>query len=155
MTSVSSSSDCTVTSSGVIHVGVAVTRPIRLELVGLFPELFSMCASCCTTDAFGRCGISLDSDQLNDYPPDLLTTHAEAAQLFTELLAEFHGSVAVIVTGLMSPRGVWLALRHRLPMGVTLLLQGRRLPVGLDDRSAIRAAVARELTQRQGAGSIA
>ena len=130
-------------------------RPIRLELVGLFPELFSMCVSCCTTDEFGRCGISLDADQLRDYPPDLVSRHAEAAQLFTELLTEFQGRVAVIVTGLMSPRGLWLALRHRLGMGVTLFLEGRRLAIALDDRQAIRRAVARELTVHHGASSVA
>jgi hypothetical protein len=129
-------------------------RPIRLELVGLFPELFSMCASCCTTDELGRCGISLDADQIGDYPADLVATHAEAALLFTEMLREFHGRVAVIATGLMSPRGAWLAVRHRLPTTVTLFLEGRRLPIGLTDRGAIRAAVVSELSRRT-AGSIA
>ena len=131
------------------------SHPVRLELVGLFPELFSMCVSCCTTDELGRCGVSLDADQLRDYPPDLLEAHAQAAELFTELLQEFHGRVAVVVTGLMSPRGVWLALRHRLPTGVTLFLAGRRLPVGLQDRAWIRGAVARELAAREDAGAAA
>jgi hypothetical protein len=135
-------------------VGTAPDRPLRLELVGLFPELFSMCVSCCTTDEFGRCGISLDADQLRDYPPDLVARHAEAAELFTELLAEFQGRVAVIVTGLMSPRGAWLAVRHRLPTGVTLFLEGRRLPMRLDDRLAIRAAVAAALDRHRHAATI-
>jgi hypothetical protein len=130
-------------------------RPVRLELVGLFPELFSMCVSCCTTDEFGRCGISLDADQIGDYPPDLVAAHAEAAQLFTELLAEFHGQVAVIVTGLMSPRGLWLSLRHRLGTGVALFLEGRRLDVALADRQAIRGVVARELTRVDDVSSVA
>jgi hypothetical protein len=133
-------------------MAVPPSRPIRLELVGLFPELFNMCVSCCTTDAFGRCGISLDADQLRDYPPDLVATHAEAAQLFGELLAEFHGRVAVVVTGLMTPRGVWLAVRHRLPTGVSLFLEGHRLSLELADRTGIRAEVARALTARGSSG---
>ena len=136
-------------------MSVPPSRPIRLELVGLFPELFSMCVSCCTTDEFGRCGVSLDADQLRDYPPDLLRVHAQAAELFTELLGEFHGGVAVILTGLMSPRGVYLALRHRLPTGVSLFLEGRRLPLSLDDRHAIRAEVAHELSRHGHVGAAA
>lgn len=133
-------------------MSVPLSRPIRLELVGLFPELFSMCASCCTTDEFGRCGVSLDADQLRDYPPDLVQVHAQAAELFSELLGEFHGGVAVIVTGLMSPRGVYLALRHRLPTGVSLFLEGRRLRVELADRAGIRTEVAHELARHGQAG---
>lgn len=136
-------------------MAVPPSRPIRLELVGLFPELFSMCVSCCTTDEFGRCGVSLDDDQLRDYPPDLLETHAEAAELFTELLGEFHGRVALIVTGLMTPRGVWLALRHRLPTGVSLFLDGRRLPLQLADRAGIHMAVERALAGKAGGGAAA
>ncbi len=136
-------------------MAVPPSRPIRLELVGLFPELFSMCVSCCSTDEFGRCGVSLDDDQLRDYPPDLLEAHSQAAELFTELLAEYHGRVAVVVTGLMSPRGVYLALRHRLPTGVSLFLEGERLSVGLRDRSGIRRAVARALARQGSAGAAA
>ncbi len=136
-------------------MAVSRMRPLRLELVGLFPELFSMCVSCCTTDELGRCGVSLDADQLGDYPPDLLEAHAQAAELFTELLGQFQGQVAVLVTGLMSPRGVWLAVRHRLPTGVTLFLDGRRLSVGLADKVAIREMVSRELARRGASGAAA
>ncbi len=124
-------------------------RPLRLELVGLFPELFSVCASRCMTGQLARAGASADRDQLGDYPPEVLRVHAAAGELFAALLAEFGAGVAVVATGTASPRGLWLSLRHRLPAsGVGLFLEGRRLDASLDDVPGIRRAVASALEAR-------
>jgi hypothetical protein len=131
-------------------------RPLRLELVGLFPELFSVCASRCLTGQLARVGASTDDDQLRDYPLDLLAVHEAAGELFATLLAEFGGRVAVIATGTTSPRGLWLSLRHRLPSsGVAVFLEGRLLDASLEDLPAIRSAVAAELAARSGHGAAA
>ena len=124
-------------------------RPPRLEMVGLFPELFSVCASRCMTGQLARVGASADRDQLGDYPPDVLAMHTAAGELFAALLAEFGGRVAVVATGTASPRGLWLSLRHRLPAsGVGLFLDGRRLDASLDDVPGIRRAVSSALAAR-------
>lgn len=122
-------------------------RPLRLELVGLFPELFSVCASRCMTGQLARAGASADRDQLGDYPPDVLRLHEAAGELFATLLQEFEGRVAVVATGTVSPRGLWLSLRHRLPAsGVGLFLEGRPLDASLDDVPAIRREVVAALS---------
>jgi hypothetical protein len=124
-------------------------RPIRLEMVGLFPELFSVCVSRCMTGQLARAGASADRDQLGDYPPDVLAMHNAAGELFAALVAEFGGRVAVVATGTASPRGLWLSMRHRLPSsGVGLVLEGRRLDASLDDVPGIRRAVASALEAR-------
>ncbi len=124
-------------------------RPLRLELVGLFPELFSVCASRCMTGELAGAGASADRDQLRDYPPDVLAVHEAAGALFATVVAEFGGRVAVVATGTASPRGLWLSLRHRLPSsGVGVFLEGRRLDASLDDVPGIRRAVASALEAR-------
>jgi hypothetical protein len=131
-------------------------RPIRLEMVGLFPELFSVCVSRCMTGQLARAGASADRDQLGDYPPDVLAMHNAAGELFAALVAEFGGRVAVVATGTASPRGLWLSMRHRLPSsGVAVFLEGRLLDVPLEDVPAIRRAVAAELAARRGHGAAA
>ena len=128
--------------TGTVGARGATSRPLRLELVGFFPELFSVCASRCMTGELARSGASADRDQLRDYPPDVLAVHEAAGELFASVLGEFGGRVAVVATGTASPRGLWLSLRHRLPSsGVGVFLEGRRLDASLDDVPAIRRKV--------------
>src|SRR2546427_12788409 len=89
-------------------------QPIRVEMVGLLPTLFSMCANCCTTDTMGACGIDLIADQIHDYPPEVVETNQRAAELYTRLLQDYGGAVIPLSVSSTSLRGLLLSLRNTL-----------------------------------------
>jgi hypothetical protein len=121
------------------------TQPIRVEMVGLLPTLFSMCANCCTTDTIGACGIDLVADQMRDYPPEVVETNQRAAELYTRLLQEYGGAVIPLAVSTTSLRGLWLSLRHRLSPGFSIVVNGRRVVAGNADYDELKCAIEQEL----------
>ncbi len=120
-------------------------RPIKVEMVGLLPTLFSMCASCCTTDTMGACGINLTADQMRDYPPEVVETNQRAAELYTRLLQDYHGAVIPLAVSTTSPRGLWLSLRHRLSSSLSLVVNGRRVIAGNANYDDLKRAIEQEI----------
>jgi hypothetical protein len=120
-------------------------RPIKVEMVGLLPTLFSMCASCCTTDTMGACGVDLAGDQMRDYPPEVLETNQHAAELYTRLLRDYQGLVVPLAVSTTSPRGLWLSVRHRLSSGLSIVINNRRMIAGTADYAELKAAIEQEM----------
>ncbi len=120
-------------------------RPIKVEMVGLLPTLFSMCASCCTTDTMGACGIDLAGDQMRDYPPEVIETNQRAAELYTRLLKDYKGLVVPLAVSTTSPRGLWLSLRHRLSSGFSIVVNNHRRIPGTADYTELKAAIEQEM----------
>src|SRR5207247_629539 len=116
-------------------------QPIRVEMVGLLPTLFSMCASCCTTDTIGACNIDLVADQMRDYPPEVVETNRRAAELYTRLLQEYRGAIIPLAVSTTSLRGLWLSLRHRLSSDFSIVINGRRVVTGNADYDELRHAM--------------
>jgi hypothetical protein len=123
----------------------ALQQPIRVEMVGLLPTLFNMCANCCTTDTMGACGIDLVADQMRDYPPEVVETNQRAAELYTRLLQEYGGVVVPLAVSTTSLRGLWLSLRHRLSSGLSIVVNGRRVIAGNADYDELKRAIEQEL----------
>lgn len=120
-------------------------QPIRVEMVGLLPTLFSMCANCCTTDTMGACGIDLVAEQMRDYPPEVVETNRRAGELYTRLLQEYGGVVIPLAISTTSLRGLWLSLRHRLSSGLSIVVNSRRVIAGNADYDELRRAIEQEL----------
>jgi hypothetical protein len=125
-------------------------RPIKVEMVGLLPTLFSMCANCCTTDTMGACGIDLAADQMRDYPPEVIETNQRAAELYTRLLSDYRGLVVPLAVSTTSPRGLWLSLRHRLSSGFSMVVNNRRAVAGNADYADLKAAIEQEMSRMAG-----
>ncbi len=124
----------------------ALQQPIiRVEMVGLLPTLFNMCASCCTTDTMGACGIDLVADQMRDYPPEMVETNQRAAELYSRLLQEYGGVVIPLAVSTTSLRGLWLSLRHRLSSGFSIVVNGRRVVAGNAEYDELKRAIEQEL----------
>lgn len=120
-------------------------QPIRVEMVGLLPTLFNMCANCCTTNTMGACGIDLIADQMRDYPAEVVETNQRAAELYSWLLQEYSGAVIPLAVSTASLRGLWLSLRHRLSPGFSFIVNGRRVVAGNADYDELKCAIEQEL----------
>ncbi len=114
------------------------SEAIRVEVVGAIPTVYNMCAPCCTTDELGICGIDLTAEQLRDYPADVVANNGTAAVLIAQLLHDYGDRIRPSVVDLMSPRGIWLSLRHRLGSSLAVVIHGRVLPANID---AVKAAI--------------
>lgn len=123
----------------------APQQPIRVEMVGLLPTLFNMCANCCTTDTMGACGIDLVADQMRDYPPEVVETNRRAAELYARLLQEYGGAVIPLAVSTASLRGLWLSLRHHLSPGFSIVVNGRRVVAGHAGYDELKRAIEQEL----------
>lgn len=118
-------------------------EPVRVELVGLFPEFYRMCPK--GVDYMNSCGLEPESEQLRDYPPDIQEMGQMLQDTYHRLMAEFGGRVMPTSVGVASLRGLWLSLRHRLDSRrVWVIAGGRAVPVtaGYEQvRSAVAAAL--------------
>ncbi len=123
----------------------ALQQPIRIEMVGLLPTLFSMCANCCTTDTMGICGSDLVADQMCDYPPEVVETNLRAAELYIRLLKDYSGIVIPLAISTTSLRGLWLSLRHRLSPGFSVIVNGHQVVAGKVDYDELKRAIEQEL----------
>jgi hypothetical protein len=124
--------------------------PLIVEIVGLFPTVFSLCAHCCTTDYISACSPGNRAEQLSEYPAEVRANQEAAERLFAALWAEVGERVAVRVVDAASVRGIWLCWRHRLGRGPAALVAGR--PVRTLDPAAVLAQVRAALPPDRAAG---
>lgn len=121
-------------------------EPLTVELVGLIPDLYKLCPTRCDWASAGE--VAADGEQLRDYPEEARRAAAEAAALWERLVREFAGRVRPVSVGYLSPRGIWLSLRHRLRTGeVYAVVAGRAVPAAAG-YEAVRAAVLEALAAR-------
>lgn len=114
------------------------TPQAKVEFVGLLPTFFNLCAPCCTKDYVGAV-------QLKEYPPQTQEIHLRAHQLFVNLLRDFGTQVRPLGVGSMSPRGLWLTIKHRLGHDLNLVVNGRRVVKGDAEYEVIKKAIEEEI----------
>jgi len=119
-------------------------RPIRLEVIGLLPQIFNMCVSCQVTDFFQVAGVPYQEDELAGYPPDVLATQTRVAEVVSSVVQRFGDAVWPVTVDPYSPRGLWLSLRYHLRTYPAIIIDGREVLHDLSPDLAC-AAVARRL----------
>jgi hypothetical protein len=119
-----------------------VARPLRVELVGLVPTLFATCARGRGIDPVALCGPTAADEQLAEYDDATLAEHDTAVAAVAAVAERFGGRVQPTLVGVTSPRGAWLALRHRLPAGLHAVVGGRRVVPLADGAAPLVEAVA-------------
>lgn len=110
------------------------TPRVKVEFVGLLPTFFNLCAPCCTKDY-------VRAEQLKEYPPQTREIHLRAYQLFVNLLRDFGAQVRLLAVGSMSPKGLWLTIKHRLGNDLSLVVNDRRVVKGATDYEVIKSAI--------------
>lgn len=118
---------------------------VKIELVGLLPTVYNLCAKCNAADYMKAGGINYLTDQLKDYSPEILQEQDRAAQIYYDLLRDFGDRVIPIAVGLTTLRGCWLAWKHRLRNEFAVIVNGRRVIKGNADYQTIKQAVQEEL----------
>jgi len=91
---------------------------------------------------------ALASEELRETPAVLLENASRAHELAERLLRDFGNRIRIEVVGLESPRGIWLALRHRVGKGFSVVVDGKEVvrdPLRFEET---RAAVERAIRSR-------
>lgn len=121
----------------------ATRGPLKIEIVGLFPEFYRLCPK--GADYLGACGLEPDASQVRDYPPEVQAMGRRLEETCVGIFREFGGRVFPVSVGLASLRGLVLAWRHRLSSDeVYVVVNGRPIPTSLGYpavRQALREAL--------------
>lgn len=114
-------------------------KRIRVEIVGLLPEFFNMCAACQGMDVLQVARLDYARDQLGDYPPEVAEEQQRAVEVVHALVTEFGPAVEPVTVDAYSPQGLWLTLRHRIGRGPALIVAGRHVVRQLSPTAACEA----------------
>jgi hypothetical protein len=121
--------------------------PIKVELIGLLPEVYRVCVKCQPMDYLSLGGVDYVSEQLAGYPEEIRVEQKKLLDLYHRLQRDFPGAVLPVPIGLMSPRGLWLSLRHRFGNGPKLLIGGTRVLSADRPYEEIKRTIEEELTK--------
>lgn len=127
-----------------------VSRPPRVQLVGLLPAILKPCGPACAQPFMNETVAKLRAEELGE-TPEFMNENAERAHAIAEdLMRDFGGAIRIEVVGLDTPKGVWLGLRHRFGKGFAIVVDGREVFRDADAYQPVREAVARAIGTRHG-----
>jgi hypothetical protein len=81
-------------------------NPVTVELVGLLPAFYRVCTKCQLVDYLSFGEADYLSEQLADYPWEVLDEQKKLYDLYQTLVCDFSGFVKAIPVDLLSPRGL-------------------------------------------------
>ncbi|MDQ7849385.1 MAG: hypothetical protein QN152_01070 [Armatimonadota bacterium] len=113
-----------------------------LEVVTPTLTYFFHCAHCETALSVAGVGQVVHDQEINEYPEDLKEQYLQLCDWIRALAARHAGRLRVRIVDAYSPRGLWMALRHRARTFPLFVLDGRRIAAGADLASV--AALLRE-----------
>src|SRR5256712_10534662 len=85
-----------------------VTRPPRIQLLGLLPAILKPCGPACAQPFTNRNVEALRDEEWHETPAFVLENADRAHRIAEDLFRDFGDRVRIEVVGLDSPRGVWL-----------------------------------------------
>ena len=104
-------------------------RRKRVEILALLPTVYSnKCKAFCVSvhDSYAL--------QELEYPQELLKYKNMLSEFYQQLVKRFGNLVEVSIVNPLSPRGLWLMLRHRLSgNGLWVVIDGREVVAACDD----------------------
>lgn len=120
---------------------------IRVELIGLIPEVYKVCTKCQPIDYLDFTGIDYVSEQVAGYPEEVRAEQEKLLNLYCWLRRDFSGAVVPVPIGLMSFRGLWLSLRHRFGNGPKIVIGGKQVLSAEQPYEEIKRRIEQELAQ--------
>ncbi len=118
-------------------------KPLRMEIVGMLPQIFNLCVSCQVTDFFQMADVKYQADELAGFPPEVLATQSRVAALVATVVARYGERVWPITVDPYSPRGLWLSLRHHLHSYPAIILDGNEVLSDLSPEKVLQALARR------------
>ncbi len=114
-------------------------QPVKVEFVGIMPTLFSHCEHC--MDAMHGAGLQPYSEQLEEYPKDVVKQYFELSDIAQKLRAEFDGAVFFDAIDTASLLGLWKTMKHGILKTPCVLIQGRKVFNRLPEYSELREKI--------------
>src|SRR3989440_9720146 len=93
---------------------IVVTRPPRVQLLGLPPAILNPCGPACAQPFTNRNVEAMREEEWHETPAFVIENADRAHRIAEDLFRDFGDRVRIEVVGLDSPRGVWLCLRPPL-----------------------------------------
>jgi len=125
-----------------------VTRPPRVQLLGLLPAILKPCGPACAQPFTNRNVEALREEEWHETPAFVIENADRAHRIAEDLFRDFGDRVRIEVVGLDSPRGVWLGLRHQVGKGFAVIVDGREVFRDPKDSGPVKGAVSRALSTR-------
>ena len=125
-----------------------VTRPPRVQLLGILPAILKPCGPACAQPFTNRNVEALRDEEWRETPAFVLENADQAHRIAEDLFRDFGDRVRIEVVGLDSPRGVWLGLRHRVGKGFAVIVDGRDVFRDPREYDPVKGAVSRALSTR-------
>ena len=127
---------------------IVVTRPPRVQLLGLLPAVLKPCGPACAQPFTNRNVEALREEEWHETPAFVIENADRAHRIAEDLFRDFGDRVRIEVVGFDSPRGVWLGLRHQIGKGFAVIVDGREVFRDPKDSDPIKGAVSRALSTR-------
>ena len=127
---------------------IVVTRPPRVQLLGLLPAILKPCGPACAQPFTNRNVEAMREEEWHETPAFVIENADRAHRIAEDLLRDFGDRVRIEVVGFDSPRGVWLGLRHQIGKGFAVIVDGREVFRDPKDSDPIKGAVSRALSTR-------
>jgi len=113
---------------------------VKVELLSLLPVVYSnKCKAFCVSvhDNYEM--------QIREYPSEVAENQARVSAVYWELVREFGSMLRLSIVNPLSPRGVWLTLRHRLSNGFWAVIDGHEVVDASLGIEAVKEAVKRRI----------
>ena len=118
-------------------VSRAISKPVRVEFVGILPTLFAHCQHC--MEAIHGTGMEPYSEQFEEYPEELKKEYFQLSEIAQKLNDEFGIALAFDAVDIASPPGLWKSIRHGILKTPCVLIDGRKAFEKLPSYDELRA----------------
>jgi hypothetical protein len=116
---------------------------VKVEFVGIVPSLFAHCQHC--MDVMHGTGIQPYSEQLEEYPEDIVKQYFELSEMAQKLRDEFGGAILFDAIDAASRLGIWKSIKHRILRTPCVLIQGRKVFDGMPKYDELKQKISESL----------
>ncbi len=96
-------------------------------------------------DVMHATGMQPYSEQLEEYPDDIVKEYFELSEMAQKLRKEFDGAVFFDAIDAASPLGIWKSIKHRILRTPCVLIQGKKEFDGLPKYDELRQRIVERL----------
>jgi hypothetical protein len=118
-------------------------RPVKVEFIGIMPTLYAHCQHC--MDVMHGTGMQPYSEQLEEYPEDIVKEYFQLCEIAQKLRDEFKGTVLFDAIDTASPLGIWKSLKHRILRTPCVLIDGKKTFLGIPKYDELKEKIVERL----------